>query len=192
MPATAVLFGLLLIVSFSMSHCAVEVEGTDWVEPVLLWISVCMPTGSGKTSLCKYLKRLVDKTHANIEEDEHSWYLDDQSFEKMGAMMCDNYSKLMGLYDELAMFLSQMNIFRGKGVADSHELAVFLQLYGANSWVRKTGKCTYLYHANRHTYVTMSCREVPALLCFDSSPGHTQLFSVQEKSGRAWYVSACE
>ena len=140
MPPTAVLFGLLIIVSFSMSHCAVEVEGTDWVEPVLRWISICMPTGSGKTSLCKYLKRLVDKTHANIGADNPSWYLDDQSFEKMGAMMHENHSKLMGLYDELAMFLSQMNVFRGEGVTDSHELAVFLQLYGANSWVRKTGK----------------------------------------------------
>ena len=140
MPATAVLFGLLVIVSFSMSHCSVEVEGTDWIEPVLLWLSICMPTGSGKTSLCRYLKQLVDTTHTNIGEDDPSWYLDDQSFEKMRAMMHDNYSKLLGLYDELAMFLSQMNIFRGKGVAESHELAVFLQLYGANSWVRKTGK----------------------------------------------------
>ena len=140
MPAAAVLFGLLVIVSFSMSHCSVEVEDTDWIEPVLLWISICMPTGSGKTSLCRYLKRLVDNTHTNIGEDDPSWYLDDQSFEKMGAMMNENYSKLLGLYDELAMFLSQMNIFRGKGVAESHELAVFLQLYGANSWVRKTGK----------------------------------------------------
>ena len=140
MPAAAVLFGLLVTVSFSMSHCFVEVEDTDWIEPVLLWISICMPTGSGKTSLCRYLKRLVDNTHTNIGEDDPSWYLDDQSLEKMGAMMNDNYSKLLGLYNELAMFLSQMNIFRGKGVAESHELAVFLQLYGANSWVRKTGK----------------------------------------------------
>ena len=91
-----------------------------------------MLTGSGKTSLCRYLKRLVDNTHTNIGEDDPSWYLDDQSFEKMGAMMNDNYSKLFGLYDELAMFLSQMNIFRGKGVAESHELEVFLQLYSVN------------------------------------------------------------
>lgn len=99
-PATAVLFGLLVNVSFSMSHCSVEVEGTDWIEPVL-WISICMPTGSGKTSLYGYLKRLVDSTHTNIGEHDLSWYLDDQSFEKMGAMMNDNYSKLLGLYDEL-------------------------------------------------------------------------------------------
>ena len=58
MPATAVLAGLLLIVSF-MSHSVMELEGTDWVEPVLLWISVCMPTGTGKSSLCKFLRKLV-------------------------------------------------------------------------------------------------------------------------------------
>ena len=70
-----------------------------------------------------------------------------QSFEKMGALMHDNHSKLLGLYDELTMFLAQMNIFRGKGVTDSQELAVFLQLHRANSWVRKKGiLCTSVFY----------------------------------------------
>ena len=30
MPSTAVLYGLLIIVGFSMAHSVVEVEGTDW------------------------------------------------------------------------------------------------------------------------------------------------------------------
>ena len=140
MPASAVLLGLLVIVSFAMSHSAVQVEGTDWIEPVIVWISICMPTGSGKSSLCKYLKHLVDDAHEKVGADaDRSWFADDQSFEKMGALMDENNSKLLGLYDELAMFLSQMNVFRGKGVTDSHEVAVFLQLYGGNPWVRKTG-----------------------------------------------------
>jgi hypothetical protein len=49
MPPTALLVGLLMIVGFAMSQSIVEVEGTDWMEPVLLWLSVCMPTGSGKS-----------------------------------------------------------------------------------------------------------------------------------------------
>lgn len=144
MPAAAVLFGLLTIVSYTMSHSVVEVEGTDWIEPALLWVCICLPTGSGKSSLCKYLRRLVEDTRTNIgtRPDTPSWFSDDQSFEKLGALMHENNSKLLGLYDELPMFLSQMNVFRGKGVTDSHELAVFLQLYGGNAWVRKTGKYT--------------------------------------------------
>ena len=150
MPATAVLAGILLIVSFAMSHSVVEVENTDWVEPILLWISVCMPTGSRKSSLCKWLRQIVEDAHAMSTNDESpSWFLDDQSFEKMGALMHANHSKLLGLYDELPMFLTQINVFRGKGLSDSHELAVFLQLYGANPWVRKTGKqkacLSYIY-----------------------------------------------
>lgn len=141
MPPSAVLVGLLPIVSFAMSHSAVEVEGTDWVEPVLLWISVSMPTGSGKSALCKYLKHLLEDAR-ELAEGETSWFLDDQSFEKMGAIMEENNSKLIGMYDELSMFLSQINVFRGKGVSDSHELSVFLQLYGATSWARKTGNLT--------------------------------------------------
>ena len=107
MPPLAVLAGLLLIVGFAMSHSVVEIEGTGWVEPVLLWISICMPTGSGKSSLCKYLRRIVhDAQSACGLDGGNSWLLDDQSFEKMGDMMDKNHWKLLGLYDELAMFLS--------------------------------------------------------------------------------------
>ena len=139
MPAAAVLFGLVMVVSYTMSHSVVEVAGTDWIEPVILWICICMPTGS---SLCKYLKQLVEDTRNNVGfgPETPSWFSDDQSFEKMGALMHANHGKLLGLYDEFAMFLSQINVFRGKGITESHELAVFLQLYGGNSWVRKTGK----------------------------------------------------
>ena len=116
MPPVAVLAGLLLILSFAMSHSIVQVEGTYWMEPVLLWIAVCMPTGSGKTALCKFLKSLVEKARqeCHLIENDPSWCLDDQSFEKLGALMSDNHSKLLGLYDELAMFLSQINVFRSK------------------------------------------------------------------------------
>lgn len=125
-----------------MSHSTVEVEATEWVEPVLVWVAVCMPTGSGKSPLCKFLKSLVSKARANcgLTDLDPSWCLDDQSFDKMGCLLSDNHCKLLGLYDELAMFLSQFNVFRGRGVSDSHELALFLQLYGASAWVRRTGK----------------------------------------------------
>ena len=140
MPALAVLAGLLLIVGFAMSHSVVEIEGTGWVEPVLLWISICMPTGSGKSSLCKYLRRIVHDAQSACGLDGGiSWLLDDQSFEKMGDMMDKNHWKLLGLYDELPMFLSLVNIFKGRGLSDSHELAIFLQMYGGDPWIRRTG-----------------------------------------------------
>ena len=141
MPPTALLAGLLMIVGFAMSHSVVEVEGTDWMEPVLLWLSVCMPTGSGKSSLCKLLRQIVKdaREQCGLREDPISWTLDDQSFEKMGELMQDNHGKLLGLYDELPMFLAQVNICRGRALADSQQVAIFLQLYGADSWVRRTG-----------------------------------------------------
>lgn len=151
MPATAVLAGLLIIISFSISHSIVEVEGTDWVEPVLVWISICMRTGMGKSSLCKLLRKLVLQAQAQcgLDDPSTSWMLDDQSFEKMGDLMHQNHWKLLGLYDELPIFLSQINIFRGRGVTDDsheheHELAVFLQLYGSDPWIRRTGKCLFM------------------------------------------------
>ena len=69
MPPTAVLAGLIFIVSFSMSHSVVNVEDTDWNEPVLVWLSICMPTGCGKSSLYKYLHCLVNDTHIQCGQD---------------------------------------------------------------------------------------------------------------------------
>ena len=130
-----------MIVSFSMSHSVVEVDGTDWVEPVLLWIAICMPTGMGKSSLCKFLHKQIGEARKQCGlDDSTAWIMNDQSFEKMGDLMSKNHWKLLGLYDELSMFLSQVNIFRGRGVSDSHELAVFLQLYGSDPWIRRTGR----------------------------------------------------
>ena len=136
MPLTAVLAGLQIVTSFCMSHSVVQVEGTDWIEPVLLWLSICMPTGMGKSSTCKCLKKIVRDAQVNcgLDKDAPSWLCDDQSFEKIGDLMFRNHWKLLGLYDELPMFLSQVNVFRGRRLSE-----VFLQLYGSEQWVRRTG-----------------------------------------------------
>ena len=48
--------------------------------------------------------------------------------EKMGAMMAENGKKLIGLYDEITHFLTQINVYRNRGLSDTHDLAMFLQL----------------------------------------------------------------
>ena len=58
--------------------------------------------------------------------------------EKMGAMMFEN--RLIGIYDELTHILTQVNIYRNRGLSDTHDLAMFLQLYNGLPWSRKTGK----------------------------------------------------
>lgn len=142
MPPVAVLAGIISVVAFFLSHSVVEVVNTDWVEPVLLWISVGMPTGSGKSPLYKYLLDLIRMTRrqCGLDETKPGWLLEDATFEKMGDLMDENHGKLMGLYDELLTFLTQMNLYRGKGLAESHDLALFLQLYNASPWVRRTGE----------------------------------------------------
>ena len=67
-------------------------------------------------------------------EQDPSWLLQDATFEKMGALMSDNSGRLIGLYDELSSFLTRINLFRGRGLSDTHELAMFLELYNANEW----------------------------------------------------------
>lgn len=104
-----------------------------------------MPTGSGKTPLYGFLNNLIEKvrTCSGVEDNDPGWRVDDASFEKLGAMMSENHCKLLGLYDELSTFLTQINVYRGKGISDSHDLSTFLSLYNAKSWNRDTGKIKY-------------------------------------------------
>lgn len=111
-PPSAVLSGLLLLESYCLSHCTIEVPNTEWIEPSLLWITISMPTGSGKTLLYGFLSNLLSKVRARCSlcEDDIPWTVDDSSFEKIGAMMANNGERLLGIYDELSTFLTQINI----------------------------------------------------------------------------------
>ena len=86
-----------------------------------------MPTGSGKSSLHKYLHELICNVRSkrSCTDKDPSWFIGDSTFEKMGELMAQNKGCLFGLYDELSTFLAQINLYRGKGLAVSHELALF-------------------------------------------------------------------
>ena len=142
MPPTAVLTGLLIVAAFCISHASVSIPHTEWTEPILLWVSIGMPTGSGKSPLYKFLLGLLRKARLAIGMDEANspWLLEEATFEKMGAMMAENHCKLLGLYDELASFLTQINLYKARGLSDSHDLALFLSLYNGHPWTRKTGE----------------------------------------------------
>ena len=137
-PPTAVLSSLLGLTGFLLSPSMVQVDGTDWKEPVLIWECVCMPTGSGKSPLCTYIAKLLQDIRSKTG-DKSAWQVEDATFEKMGELMSENGSRILGMYDELTTFLTQINLYRGRGLADSHELALFLQLYNGYPWTRNTG-----------------------------------------------------
>lgn len=60
-PPAAILGGLLILTSFVISPSVIRVPGTDWVEPILLWITISMPTGSRKTTVYQFLRGLLQK-----------------------------------------------------------------------------------------------------------------------------------
>ena len=107
------------------SPAVIKVCDKDWVEPVILRITICMPTGSDKSTLFKHLMELLQKIQqaCGVTEDDPSWIFDHASFEKMGAL---NSCRLFGFYDELTSFLSQINLYHGKGLLDTHKMAIFI------------------------------------------------------------------
>lgn len=58
-PVTVVLFGLMSVFSFMLSHSH-ECVGTYWSEPVIIWMAVAMTMGSGKSTV---LSRLIQDVH---------------------------------------------------------------------------------------------------------------------------------
>lgn len=80
--------------------------------------------------------------HLPLFSDANSepiWLLQDATFEKMGALMAENSGRLLGMFDELTALLTKLKLCSNRGVSDSHELAMFLELYNGNSWTRATG-----------------------------------------------------
>ena len=127
LPPTAVLCGYVVLGSFVLSPSIVKVPSTDWTEPVLAWLTVSMPTSSGKSTLFRHLYSMMQeiRTICGVNDDEPTWAFDDASFEKMGALMSDNSCHLLIFYDEMSAFLTQINLYRGRGLSDSHELSLF-------------------------------------------------------------------
>ena len=115
----------MILGSYVLSPAVVEVPGTDWTERILLWLTLTMPTGSGKSTLFHHLYNILHEIRTcGVLDEDPAWLVDDSSFEKMGALMHENSGRLLGLYDELAAVLSQIKLYRG-GLSESHELALF-------------------------------------------------------------------
>ena len=135
------LCGYILLTGFIISP-SVEIVDTDWVEPVIIWLTVCMPTGSGKSTLFRHLLEILEKVkkEANVTEMDPAWVLGDSSFEKMGSLMSENAGRLLGIYDEMSTFLTQINLYSGRNLSESHQLALFLQLFNGHPWRRDTSK----------------------------------------------------
>jgi len=140
-PLSAVLLSYVILGSYMMSPSVIKVPQTDWVEPILVWITVCMDSGGGKSILCKHIYEIMEVIRSNLglTIKDPSWVFEDGSFEKMGAMMEENSCRLLGCYDELSAFLTRINLYSGKSLSNSHELAVLLQLYNGLPWRRDTG-----------------------------------------------------
>ena len=133
-PANAVLCSYVTLGSFILSPSVIEIPETDWIEPVLIWLTICMPSGSGKSTIFRHIYNIIQNVRVKLDvrDEEPSWTFDDASFEKMGALMNDNSCRLLGFYDELSSFLTQINLYRGRTLSDTHELALFLQLYNGH------------------------------------------------------------
>ena len=73
---------LVRYLSFVLSPAVVTVPGTDWVEPTLLWLTISMPTGSRKTTIYQFLRRLLQEIRDKAQcSGKVQYYRDDTNTE---------------------------------------------------------------------------------------------------------------
>ncbi|XP_044177155.1 uncharacterized protein LOC114970457 isoform X2 [Acropora millepora] len=141
-PPLALLSGILGLLSFAIAHAQVEVPNTLWREPAILWLAIVMPTGTGKSTIYRYLTDILRKVRTKLENEDmvlKNWLLSDQNVEKLGELMAKNDGKVLGLCDELTNLLSQVNLHSGaKGLLDTHEFTKVLELFSGTAWSRQT------------------------------------------------------
>ena len=66
-PPDAILAGLITLSSFFLSPAQVCVPTTSWTEPVLVWIVISMFTGSRKTTIYKFLARIIQDIKERLD-----------------------------------------------------------------------------------------------------------------------------
>ena len=92
MSPTAVMSGLMINVSFMLAHSYVKVEGTQWMEPVILW--ECQKGVENPHSIfCDFFVRYEWSVTEKISIHQYS-------FEKMGALMANNDGRWVELLSD--------------------------------------------------------------------------------------------
>ena len=122
-PPVAVLSGLLILTSYVISPAVIIVPDTNWREAALIWLSINMPTGSTKSSLCHHLDCVLQQIRrkSGCSASHPAWLLGDATCEKMA----ENGGRLSGLYDELT-FLTQLNLHRGTQLQNSWFTGIYV------------------------------------------------------------------
>lgn len=82
--STAVLCGYI---EFCTITITCQVPGTDWSEPVLAWLTISIPTGSGIINLfsASLLNDLRNPFECGVSENEPTWVFDNGTLEKNGC-----------------------------------------------------------------------------------------------------------
>ena len=94
-----------------------------------------------------------------LVDADWSWFRSDATFKKMGVLMAENGGRLLGLYDEMSAFLTKIKLYSSRGLTDSHELAMFLELYNANP-----GGTVCLSETRRSSHGTLTRQSVSYVL----------------------------
>ena len=156
----------------SIKDHKIQFDSKLFVSPYMC-ISVCMYACISVTHcvvhVCTYGRTNVT-FHMYVDADPQ-WLLQDATFEKMGVLMAENGGRLLGMCDELSAFLTKIKLYSSRGLTDSHELAMFLELYNANPWTRTTSlfnvHCLKIWVTRLREFRRLLNTDVYALLPID-------------------------
>ena len=76
----------------------------------------------------QFLEETYARAHLRVRLDRDVQYcMVEASLERMDWLMLENNWKLLEVFDKLTHFLTQLNIYRNRGLMDNHDLSMLLQ-----------------------------------------------------------------
>jgi len=127
---------------YAMAHSDAEIEGKDWIEPIMCWKIIVAPSGTKKSAGFKFARKIVNFACEKLRKegfDVSTNNFQDGTIEKIGDIMAKHHGKISLLRDEISsVILMLAGAKNNKDSCDAAATPFLLERYDAECWVHQT------------------------------------------------------
>ena len=126
-PEEFIFYPLLTAVASCMGVNGYVRINDSWTEPSILWLIVAAKKGEKKTAALRIIRKPIEQLETTLREQWASeesetkpktppqLLVDNFSFEELHAVMKRNNNQILGFFDEMSSFYSQLDLFKHSG-----------------------------------------------------------------------------
>ena len=114
-PHLGIILAIIINLEYFMSFSEVQLEHSDWKEPILAWIMMFMGSGTRKSAIYSFIEDVLYNKTMNIirqnkeqKQGDSEFLLHETTFEKLGSLLEENNGRKLWVFDEARHFWSQI------------------------------------------------------------------------------------